>query len=168
VFKDAEKLTSNCRSEIQERLTVATAGQLCSQVWLGYGSVLFLGFGDSVLVRTDTNAGHPVPEHELQAFEAEWIFHQDNIRIARFNDVENPDRIATALTLTRAFVGQSVMEATVLSNHLDVLIRFGHGASLMVEPPDDADSRDDVAWLLRYPSGVHYTVLCDGRLTERF
>jgi len=48
------------------RLSEAFEGHRCVTAWLGYGSVLFLGFGETVLPALDQSGHHTQPPFELE------------------------------------------------------------------------------------------------------
>lgn len=137
------------------RISDAFTGHRCVTAWLGYGNVLFLGFGETVLPVRDKDGRHTRPPYELETNFADWR-------------IEGPVRASSVssdqATLTEAagsLIGEEVLCCEV-AQRTRLRLSFAGGKLLAVDAWNVADGLAD-AWCLKSPDGRILGVANDGR-----
>jgi hypothetical protein len=143
----------------EERLHTAIDGSLCIQAWLGYGEVLFLGFGDEPLPPRAPEERYPQPPYELPSNLADWWV-QEDWRIL----VTSEDDRADAEAVAESLVGHRAMGWEFIGQSRSLRIRFDGGLVLSVVPFTDEDLLDKDAWAMRGPDGLYLFATCHGEL----
>src|SRR5690348_13149496 len=57
---------------LKQQLEAGIPGRRCVEAWLGYGQVLFLGFGDEVIPEPGPEEPHQPAPYQLQTQYADW------------------------------------------------------------------------------------------------
>src|SRR5580700_5280283 len=78
------------RRTLHHELRVAICDKICVQAWLGFGEVLFIGFGQNV-IQVPEGERHPAPPIEIETNHADWVIRSvsDSIEIASNQDDRN-------------------------------------------------------------------------------
>jgi hypothetical protein len=137
------------------RLDEALAGRRCVSAWLGYGEVLFLGFGEEVLPERDADGRHPSPPFQLATNFADWSV--AGAVVAASAESERVDLEAAAASL----VGQRVVAGEALEGNR-LRIEFAQGQLFVVGPWGVEEGLSD-AWSVQSPDGRLLAVATDGR-----
>jgi hypothetical protein len=123
--------------DLSEALRVALDGHRCVTAWLGYGNVLFLGFGPDVLSERASDGSRTIPPYEIQSSLADW-----NIGGAGGGD----DDRQTARSTIETLIGTAI-SGWSLSSDGSLRIDFSNGLTLELAPSYDAESSLDQWWL---------------------
>ena len=137
------------------RLSEAFTGHRCVTAWLGYGSVLFLGFGEKVLSERDQHGRHTRPPFELETNFADWFV--EGPTIAASADSDRAQLIAAAESL----IGEQVV-SWELPESKNLRVTFTGKKLFAVEAWGTEDGLAD-AWCLKSPDGRILAVATDGR-----
>jgi hypothetical protein len=117
----------------------ALSGRHCVSAWLGYGNVLFLGFGPDLIPLRTPEGRHTIPPYELQTSIAEWCLRGDTTA-----DLE--DEAEFAEEAVSALIGLSVVRWQ-LTPALGLRIEFTGSRLLEITPPSEIDAEDkDLDW----------------------
>ncbi|NVB81479.1 MAG: hypothetical protein HOV81_23995 [Kofleriaceae bacterium] len=127
--------------------------------WLGYGDVLFLGFGERVLPRVQAGERHARPPYELTSNFASWRV--EGPVAAQWTDEGSPTERAELTAAAESLIGERV-EAWVLLDQLGLRLVFTGSKVLIVEPWPTSDDIAD-AWSLTGPDERILAVSNDGR-----
>jgi hypothetical protein len=138
------------------RLDTALTGRLCVSAWLGYGTVLFVGFGEHVLPERGADGRHPMPPYELQTNFADW-------------SVLGPDGAVSADSgrgaleaAARSLIGRRVVGWELLALR-GLQVAFAGGVELAVAPWPASEGVAD-AWSLESPDGKVVAVSTGGQV----
>jgi hypothetical protein len=131
----------------------------CVSAWLGYGDVLFLGFGEHVMPRVRTGERHARPPYELSSNFASWRV--EGPVAARWTDEGSPTERADLTAAAESLVGERVL-AWELLDRLALRLVFTGSKVLVVEPWRTYDGIDE-AWSLTAPDDLILAVSNDGR-----
>lgn len=138
-----------------DRLSEAFTGHRCVTAWLGYGTVLFLGFGETVLPIRDKDGRHTQPSFELETNFSDWRI---NGPINAWSGNSNREVLIAA---AESLIGEAILSGEV-GQRKRLAISFTGGKSLFIESwnstPDLAD-----AWSLKSPDGRILAMATDGR-----
>lgn len=126
----------------------------CVSAWLGYGDVLFLGFGEHIVPRGRAGERHPRPPYELESNFSAWRV--DGPVSAAWEDDSSPTAAAA-----ESLVGERVLSWELLDG-LGLRLVFSGGKVLVVEPWAPSEGISD-AWSLTAPDGLILAVSTDGR-----
>jgi hypothetical protein len=141
-----------------DRLRAAFDSRRCVTAWLGYGEVLFLGFGDAVLPEFDESQHRTEPPYELETHFADWSIQSGGQERSRDSERAQCESAASSL------VGQEVA-GWELFDRLGLKIRFG-GSLLTIRPSRESDSvPSEDAWCLRAPDCRILAVSNDDRFS---
>jgi hypothetical protein len=137
------------------RLSEAFTGHRCVTAWLGYGNVLFLGFGDNVLPEHDEGGRHTRPPYELETNYADW-----RIEGPTKASLANSDR-ATLTAAAQSLLNEQVLSCEV-AQRTRLRISFTGGKLLAVDSWSATEGLAD-SWCLKSPDGQILAVAKDGR-----
>jgi hypothetical protein len=140
-----------------QALTEALSGRTCSSAWLGYGDVLFLGFGNVSFAEVPPRI-HGTPEYKVQTNFADWTMET----VGPPGAVLEPEQAKQAV---HSLVGKSVTGWRLIDGH-GFQIEFDVALRLRVVPWTDADSTDTDAWCVGLPGNRVVAVSCDGRVAS--
>lgn len=129
----------------------------CVSAWLGYGDILFLGFGEQVLPPVQPGERHPRPAYELQSNFATWRVEGPVAAQSIDEATERADLTAAAESL----VGERVV-AWELLDRLGLRMVLTSSKVLVVEPSPRSKGVAD-AWSLTAPDRRVLAVSNDGR-----
>ncbi len=130
----------------------------CVSAWLGYGEVLFLGFGDEVLPEQAPDGSRPWPLAELETNYADWCIQGLDPTFDGEQDRAAAERAA------RDLIGRRVMSWKLLAPSNGLAIQFAGDKTLVVEPWVDEDVRHSDAWSLTLPDRRVLAVSGEGRM----
>jgi hypothetical protein len=145
---------------VNEMLIAEIVSRLCVQVWLGYGDVLFIGFGDEILPPKPSGKRqeYPLPPYQLQTNFSAWrIAKPDPHASGRVDYHTFAEAAASRLVGTRAT--HCLVRAPI--SELDVV--FETGDTLIITPFEGRELAAKWAWAIRHPDGSHTQALCNGR-----
>jgi hypothetical protein len=146
-----------------ERLTAeletGIRGRRCVQAWLGYGEVLFLGFGEEVIPAPPPGERHQHPPYELQTEFADWRV-EEGSKVRGTGDDEREHALAACQLL----VGRHATDWHLDASTFALTVRFEGDFSLVVVPLTDEDVQDDNAWMFVNPAREYLCVICGGGL----
>lgn len=130
---------------LNRALTTALTGHRCVSGWLGYGRVLFLGFGPSVIPPINSDGRHSKPPYELTTDLAGW-------RIRGGFGADSDDTHDKATAAVSALIGRPVCNWHVKDSR-SLHVEFDDGWSIDVVPPSniDPDDRDLSEWYFFLP-----------------
>lgn len=132
------------------------------QGWLGYGSVLFIGFGDHILppiVRGIGLSNQERPIYRLKTSMCYWKVLDENKSILGHSEGEREMAEATLASV----VGLQVSEYEIYTNFaLD--IQFLSGVTLAIRPYSENTGPESDLWGVREPDGFYSFVRCDGKM----
>lgn len=128
----------------------------CVSAWLGYGTVLFVGFGEHVLPRVQPGHRHARPPYELEINFATWRVEGP---VAAQSSRELTER-AELTAAVESLVGERVL-AWELLDRLGLRLVFTNSKVLVVEPYSSEEVAD--AWSLTAPDRQVLAVSNDGR-----
>jgi hypothetical protein len=131
----------------------------CVSAWLGYGDVLFLGFGEDVMPRVQSGERHPRPPYELNSNFASWRV--EGPITAQWTDEGSPTERAELTAAAESLIGERVL-AWELLDQLALRLVFTGSKVLVVEPWRPSDGIDE-AWSLTAPDELILAVSNDGR-----
>jgi hypothetical protein len=138
------------------RVDAALAGRLCVSAWLGYGDVLFLGFGDQPLPERGADGRRPMPPFELQTNFADW-------------SVSGPEGTTLAISgrgeleaAVKSLLGLRVVGWELLAGH-GLRVAFAGGSALTVAPWPASEGASD-AWSLDSRDGRVVAVATGGQI----
>lgn len=137
----------------------AASGHMVVQAWLGYAEVLFLGFGDTVML--PSHGKHALPPYELQTFHARWSVCEGTRVVGTSDD----DRQAAEAAIGR-LVGRSIRDWSVEEQDMCLTVHLDGDMNLVVSPFSDPCEGNEDAWSLRCPDGTHVVVSCDLRVYQ--
>ena len=137
------------------RLGEAFTGHRCVTAWLGYGNVLFLGFGETVLPARSQGGQRTPPPFELQTNFADWFV--DGPISASTTDSDRAQLAAAAESL----INEQIIDWN-LSENTRLRIAFSGAKELEIKAWNaDEDLAD--AWCLKSPDGYILAVATNGR-----
>jgi len=137
------------------RLNEALDGHRCVTAWLGHGSVLFLGFGETVLPIRDQDGRHTKPPYELETNFADWrVDGPSKASTIDSNDVQ-------LLSAAESLIGEKVLNWELLETK-KLRVTFTGNKRLQIEGWNEAEEKTD-AWSLRSPDRFILAVATDGR-----
>ena len=128
--------------ELEEAIHECLDGKLCVQAWLGYGSAIFIGFGDQVIPGPAPNDKHPRPLYELQTLFAKWQVEGPAGVMATWED--ESDEVITAAI--EALVGRRVISWQREHEQQALTIKFEAGLSLCLAPYLYEEDPESGAW----------------------
>jgi hypothetical protein len=138
------------------RLREAFVGRRCVSAWLGYGDILFLGLGQSLITERDIDGRRIRPPFELETNFADWLIEGPMIAVS-----VDSDR-AVLEAAGESLVGEQVVSWELFeSNRLR--LTFTGTKVLTIVPWAVADGLSD-AWCLQSPDGRVLAVATDGRV----
>jgi len=143
--------------QVAALVDLAVSGRRCVQAWLGFGEVLFMGFGEQVLNPVGRGQRHPKPAYELQTNFANWQVSHNAAVVGTADSERGLAQKSVAL-----FVGQPVLSWTFAEGLTGLRIVFEGRYALDVTALSDLDVVDKAAWLVRDPNGVYAQVSCRG------
>lgn len=123
----------------------ALSGRLCVTAWLGYGQVLFIGFGDEPYEGGGADVRHPRPPVEIETNFAEWRI--DGPGPIAVSDDELPTAESAAFDL----IGRRVVNWGFIEPSIGLVVSFSGGKNLTIIPWADDDSRNTDAWSITLP-----------------
>jgi hypothetical protein len=136
-------------------------GKRCVQVWHGYSTAIFVGFGETILLPT-VDGSHAEPPSELYIWCAEWRIERAGKFLASSDkDIEEAQKMSFHL------VGRSVQVWEFVPPHRGLHIVFENEYSLTVLPSHDFEYQRSTAWWLRKRLGVwseYIEVMASGQL----
>lgn len=141
--------------EVNDVLNARLIGSRCVQAWLGYGSALFLGFGDTVLDRQNGVRGHPIPPLELSTNYADW-------RIIRSAEVFDSNHIARteAESIFVDLLGRDVTAVAVNDQTWSITIVLAPSVEVIANAWEEPLEPDVDAWAVRLPDGNRIILNC--------
>jgi hypothetical protein len=144
---------------LEEALDTALRGRRCIQAWLGYGEVLFLGFGNSVLPPPWPAPEPTCPPYELETRFADWSIEGS---VGTLGSIE--DTREQALASCESLVGRRVTAWQLDLATFTLTVRFDADLSLKIVPWSEEEDFDTDAWGLSNPAGEYLYVACGGKL----
>jgi hypothetical protein len=139
------------------RLDTALAGRLCVSAWLGYGQVVFAGFGKQPLPERGADGHRPKPPFELQTNFADWSVTGPHGAVS--SDMARGEMEAAAKSLIgQRVVGWDFLERRGLS------VAFLGGIALRVSPWPASDEDVSDAWSLECSDGQILAVSTAGQV----
>jgi hypothetical protein len=141
------------------KLETGIRDRRCVQTWLGYGEVLFIGFGEDVIPEPSPGERHQHPPYELQTEFADWRV-EEGSKVRGTGDDER-DHAQAACEL---LVGRHATDWLLDVSTFALTVRFEGDFSLVVVPLTDEDVVDDNAWMFVNPAGEYLCVICGGGL----
>jgi hypothetical protein len=141
-----------------DALTQALSGHKCVSGWLGYGHVLFLGFGDSTLSAFGADGHRVKPPYKLESNFADWSVQRGGSIAEPENDTAILDRAIQEL------IGQPVKKWE-LGDDFSLRIDFGDSSQLRVIPWPEEDVTTD-AWLASLADGWIIAVSCGRKIAR--
>jgi len=154
VIKDYELLES--------AVTEALSGKLCISGWLGYGNVLFLGFGPELLPADQYLKNDFMPPYELQTNLAEWKLEIDAVMRADINSVNQ-----VAEQAIHTLLGHMV-QSWKLFDDGRLWIEFHEGCQLTITPFSeiDAEDNDSEFWWFCMPNSKYVGLAVTGQVVQ--
>ncbi len=137
------------------RLREAFAQRRCVSAWLGYGDVLFLGFGDGLPRLCEDDGRRRRPPFELETNFADWLIEGPTAPVTA-----DPDR-AQLEAAAQSLVGEQVTNWELLESN-GLRLTFSGTKVLKVVPWSAADGLSD-AWCVESPDGLILAVATDGQ-----
>jgi hypothetical protein len=144
---------------LQNELDNGIRGRLCVQAWLGYGEVLFLGFGDEVIPPVSPAESHPVPLYELQSNLADWRVEERSVVRGTLDDPWEQAQEACQLLVGKRALGWNLDTTT-----LGLTVYFESDLSLKVIPWAEEEHHGKTAWMFVNAEDEYLIVTPDGRL----
>lgn len=142
---------------LADAVAEAVSGHRCVSAWLGYGNVLFLGFGGAP-IEPFTPAGRPAePPYELHANMADWRVSGGDLAAGADDERDLAERAVSAL------LGRPVVAWRLGARHA-LSVEFAGGQLLEVVPLGDADVADSDGWSVTLPGGRVVAVSCGGQV----
>lgn len=131
----------------------------CVQAWLGYGDVLFLGFGEHVMPRVQAGERHATPPYELETNFASWRV--EGPVSAQWTYDGSPTERDELTAAAESLIGERVQEWEVLER-LGLRLVFSGSKVLILEPwlPSKGVAE---AWSMTAPDDLILAVSNDGR-----
>ena len=150
-------------SSFEEAVSTAFKDTLCSQIWLGHGDALFIGFGTEVLPHHIDRTPHPIPLYELQTNFSNWT-----IKSINDNDENNTD-YSHSIKMASILLGKHVFSWQFNGSYTKLTVLFESNLSLDIVGWDiedvDNDLKDSDAWSIKIANGTHYSVSCNGGIS---
>jgi hypothetical protein len=131
----------------------------CVSAWLGYGDVLFLGFGEHVMQRVRAGERRAHPPYELNSNFASWRV--EGPVAAQWTDEGSATERADLTVAAKSLIGARV-EGWELLDRLGLRLVLIGAKVLVVEPWPTSDGIGD-AWSLSAPDQRILAVSNDGR-----
>jgi hypothetical protein len=152
---------------LRDELEEGIRGRRCVQMWLGYGEVLFLGFGDEVIPEPPRGQRHEQPPYQLQTEFADWRVEEGGA--LRGTDEDDREHAVAAANL---LLGRHATDWHLDERTFSLTIHFEGNLTLTVVPvtdeyvePDDPDDPDDwEAWAFVNCAAEYLHVLRGGGL----
>lgn len=143
---------------LRAALAKALSGSKCIQAWLGYGSVIFIGFGTDEKDLQDIGRRFPVPPYQIVAdVGAQWA-----VRASGRLQCDSSGNRATMEAWLAQLVGQPVVGWRFCVSTGALLIGFGAGMVLEASPYHGFRNKDAAVWSVRLPSGFVYELTVSG------
>ena len=139
-------------------LAKATTDRKCVQAWIGYGSNLFIGFGDIVIPKSENNK-HPKPPFEIHSRFATWLVEAGD-RVITSEMKLDPKILAT--DVDNLLVGRDIIRYRFDGNHASLTVDFDGDIVLRIAPYPEREHRRNTAWDLCNNGLDYVTVFCDG------
>ncbi len=138
------------------RLNDAFSGRRCISAWLGYGDVLFLGFGEGILPASESEGQRSIPQFELATNFADWSVDGPNTTVSSESDRHSLEAAAESL------IGEQVLSWELHANNR-LFLTFTGEKVLNVIPWGLVEGLSD-AWSLGSANdGLIVAVATDGR-----
>ena len=138
-----------------DAISMALSGNRCVSVWLGYGNVLFLGFGVESMPARNLDGKRPTPPYELQTESASWILRGPTAACSE------DDRLSANQALA-GLLGQAVV-AWRLDDNRCLQIEFSDNGAMEIIPSVKADS-DSQQWWFCLPGSKFVGIGVGGRV----
>jgi hypothetical protein len=138
------------------RIRDAFEGNRCVTAWLGYGSVLFLDFGETVLRERDEAGRRTLPPFELEINFANWHVEAPKQASTLHSDRDQLEAAA------RSLIGERVV-SWELPQNTRLRIHFTGNKQLAIDGWDVGEGLAAV-WSLEAPDGHILAAATDGRL----
>lgn len=129
--------------DLRSAIAKSLNGRQCVQSWVGYGSAIFIGFGDDVIPPPLPDDRHPMPHYELQTSFADWQVEGPTGIIGTSDDEHD--------TMTKAvemLVRHKVLEWQLDTVSLTLLALLEGGLRLQVTPYSDDEFPSAESWWL--------------------
>lgn len=137
----------------------ALKGQPCTDCWIGFGQVIFVGFSAEPSDAVDSSRRYEFPPFQIQTRFANWSLMQGKLLIARSSDEPR-----SAQAATQALVGKRVMDVTSGSFGSDATVVFESTLSLRISRMSGCRPGEEF-WSLRFPDGRYLVISCGGEAT---
>ncbi len=149
--------------EFQSAINHILTTPICTQCWLGYADVMFLGFGELTIVEEPANTRypnrHPQPEYELNTDYCDWEVTVCGESVG--SSYDDPEAKAGA----QALVGKRLLRWECLTSG-QAFFEFDENTLLTLTPYEDPDKERDEVWDVRGNDGW-YTFICGNGKTYR-
>lgn len=144
---------------LRSALAKALDGRRCVSGWLGYGQVLFLGFGDDILPPCYPDDCRTRPPYEVVTNWSNWsLRHGESL-------IDADSERATAEAAVERLIGREVTHWELTQN-IGLMVEFDDDSELTIErfSPEEAFCRD--AWSLRLAEESIVAVSIDGQIAS--
>jgi hypothetical protein len=138
---------------VERRLHEAFDTTVCVQAWLGIADVLFLGFGQELI---EPSSRRRIPPYELETFFSDWEVRDPSSMAGTGRPGNQPS------AMVQSIVGSGVEQWSFLLPSYGLLIRFGNGCVLQVDPMPDEEFAEKEAWAVRGPDRKAVKMSCNG------
>jgi hypothetical protein len=143
------------KSELTDRIQEAFDGQRCISAWLGYGDVLFMGFGKLVVPECNQAGQRNPSPFQLATNFADWSIEGP---IMASSDETNRTLLNAA---AESLMGEDIVSWD-LHETMELHLAFTHEKFFKIVPWSLAEGLSD-AWCLTSPDGRILAVATDGR-----
>jgi hypothetical protein len=131
---------------IRKILDEGILGKTCVQTWIGYGQVVFLGFGYDIIPPVKSGERHPMPPYELETGFADWWIEKENKVIGTSNDERK--MVETTASL---LIGQQAISWEFTNSTVGLTLTFSDDFYLKMVPYTDGNVSNEMAWCFRTP-----------------
>ncbi len=150
--------------DVREALDTAISGRICSEAWLGYANLLFLGFDFADELLSSELNGEPDDNRSLYLLGtdfADWVIENDAGVVGTADDER-----AKAESAARLLYGVRATGWSFIGDSLGLSVEFESGLKVRITPMSNTE--EDVlhkgAWQLRMPDGHYRHARWDGTL----
>jgi hypothetical protein len=144
---------------LRRELEAGIPGHRCVQSWLGYGEILYLGFGEELLPPPSGRRGEHEPPYQLRTSFSDWIV-EERSQVRGTGD-DPRDR---AFDTCQLLLGKRAIDCRLDTATWTLTVSFEDDLVLKVIPLTDADLHGEEAWCFRTPAREYLTACCGGDL----